>query len=177
MSALAPELVPPRSLDLPGVVWGIDPSTRRISVGILAPGAEPQWHTLSLAQGANNAFRLSGAMDLLPDWFLRLTHPDYPALVVVEQPFAGGRHVQHESLHMVGVVLGSLYQYHVASEILMMGPGTWKSKALGAGHGRAEKPEIMRWARECCGYTADLQDEADALGIATAGGVLLAGKR
>jgi hypothetical protein len=203
-------LVPPGSLSLREPVLGFDPSTRRIA-GAAVGLPVPTWRMLSLEQG-QPAARLRAAMrDLMPwlrDWrtaegFQR------PGLVVIEQPFASGRYVPHESLHMIGVLQAALWDVLAPVEIVFLGPAEWKSRALGAGHGAAKKPEILRWAREVCGLEAECMfcengldplgeeeakkrkawkagdcrgptpahDLADALGIATAGGVLLEQRR
>jgi hypothetical protein len=152
---LMPELVPPLALSLRDVVWGIDPSTRRIAVGMLAPGVEVGWRTLSLEQAQSNAARLWKAVHALPPWFEQLRDDDVfgrPALVVVEQPFSSGRHVPHESLHMVGVVLASLWgALGLGAEIAMLNPSEWKSRGLGKGRGFAKKPGILAWARAAAG--------------------------
>lgn len=201
-ASLLPELVPPLALELRDVVWGIDPSVRRIAVGMLAPGVEVGWRTLSLEQGHSNASRLWKAVGVLPGWFEQLRDDETfgrPRLVVVEQPFSSGRHVPHESLHMVGIVLAALWgALGLGSELVMLNPSEWKSRGLGKGRGFAKKPAILAWARSAAGYEGTCatcgdglqphvggkragdctrpsaaHDEADALGMATAGGVLL----
>jgi Holliday junction resolvasome RuvABC endonuclease subunit len=157
----------------------VDPSTRRISVGVIdgRDGMVISWDTQSLMQGLHHA-RLWKAVEALVPFFTGLRNTAPPALVVVEQPFAGGRHVPHESLHMLGVVLATLWgSLGMSAEVMMLSPTVWKSRALGKGRGFAKKPEIMQWAREACGYTGSLEDEADALGIATAGVLALEQRR
>ena len=92
----------------------------------------------------------------------------------LEQPFAKGRNVHPSSQQMVGVVLAALGNALGTVRLGLIAPATWKKWALGEGHGFAEKDEIMEWAR-LQGYDRDFPDEADALGIATAGGVIVSG--
>jgi Holliday junction resolvasome RuvABC endonuclease subunit len=192
--------VPPRSLlaELPGPVWGIDPSTQRVSVGIVSPTGITA-HTLSLTQGGAHAgVRLARAMPDLQRFFARLggipsrsgTHVDDPALmpvaIAVEEPFGGaGTGVPVDSYILCGVVLAALAATFGERPVLLrqwqgkkrrwspigVGPSSWKARALGAGHGRAKKPEIEAWARAACGWDGPSptrpQDESDALAIAT----------
>jgi len=67
---------------------------------------------------------------------------------------------------VVGVIMLAAARATGAVVEAQRSPASWKAGALGRGHGRAKKPEILAWARAECGYTGDLQDEADALGIA-----------
>lgn len=204
-TTLGAGLTPPRSLNLSGAVWGYDPSTRRIALGTLSyPGPLIGADTLSLSQGLPHA-RLWNAVAGLVPWLQGLLDAGlpHPHLLVVEQPFSSGRHVPHESLHMIGVLQAALWRvFGMSAELMFMSPSVWKSKALGAGHGFAKKPEILAWAREACGFTGTCErcrdglepdgtgkragdctrpsaahDEADALGVATAGAVLLDGRR
>jgi hypothetical protein len=104
-----------------------------------------------------------------------------PAGIYLEEPFGGsdkpgpgGRIIKPHphAFYFVGLVRCALGHLFAQPEVQMIGPPAWKAKALGAGHGHAKKPEIMQWAREV-GYTGSSEDEADALGIATAGAVIL----
>jgi hypothetical protein len=186
--------VPPRSLlaSLPGPVWGIDPSTQRISLGIVSPGGV-EARTLSLAQGGDHpGVRLARAESALCVWFAQLARLDWPSpdgraprlipvALAVEEPFGEGHGAPPVQLQMMcGVVLAAVWrQFGTRTRVLMKGrganigvpPGTWKAQAMGAGHGRARKPEITAWAQRACGWpgvsATRPQDEADALGIAT----------
>jgi hypothetical protein len=113
----------------------------------------------------------------------------------------GHLHVPKESYHVIGILLAVLGQFGVRVD--RMGPTSWKALALGEGAGMTKKPElckvppqkthawraaapgepiccakcgvdypVLSWARQQ-GYAGASWDEADAVGIATAGGVLL----
>ncbi len=147
------------------------------------------------------ARRLAESQGLIVGWAGELLTTWDPVLVVVETPFAHGRLVPVESFHVIGILLAVLGQFGVRVE--RMGPSSWKRAALGPGGGGAKKPpfkcgrggshrwpmaerwgdgacercahepyRVLAWAR-AAGYDGALWDEADAIGLATAGGVLL----
>lgn len=187
MTATLPGLdVPPWSLELDRPVFGIDPSTVRMSVCVLLPAGERDGRafcveTLSLPRHTDPVRRLGlGLADLRP-WLTRLLEAWGPQLVVVEQPFAQAKHVPPASYYVLGVLLAILGS--CGATVQTVSPAEWKSKALGKGHGGVRKPKrssgeeyaVLSWARSV-GYTGSLWDEADAIGIATAGGVMLGSK-
>ncbi len=174
---LLPEAVPPRSLILEDVVWGIDPSTKRIALAIVGPNADGNGsvrstHVLELRQ-TGGAQRLADAHEGMSAFFTEQSAPEAPKAVVVEQPFAGGRNVHPQSYFMVGVTLAALAGAIPTAEVELKDPGSWKRLAMGQGRGQAKKEEIMTWAWSI-GYDGDDQDEADAVGIGTACAVLWA---
>lgn len=147
----------------------------------------------------NEHVRLAATFAELESWLAGLVRVWSPEVVVVETPFAHGRLVPTESFHVIGVLLAVLGGLRVRVE--RMGPQEWKRAALGAGAGGTKKPAakcprggshtwpranvygdgsclkcgaagygVLRWARTA-GYEGVLWDEADALGLATAGGV------
>jgi hypothetical protein len=192
-------LQPPRSLTaLDGPVWGVDPSTLRMSFGavipeyaLAVPPHEParvmttappeiRWATVSLPRkveplsawfGLSFAWTGEEILRLRGEW-------GEPALVLVEEPFAGGQARVHPSSNrMLGVLLaalGSAFGHRVRVELVH--PNSWKLAAMGKGRGSAKPPEYLEWAREVAGYSGELEDEAAAIGIATAAGVRLAGR-
>jgi len=164
--------VPPRSLGLVDPVFGLDVSTQRLALGIVGPGPRVLWHYTPLAPGPPGAVRLAGAHADALAWLGAKVTQHRPVYVVVEQPFARGHHVHPELHYAVGVVLAALGQVmHVGGIVDLMGPPAWKRRALGDGHGAATKAQVMAWAREACDYGGHVQDEADALAIATAGAI------
>lgn len=186
--ALPGVILPPWSISPERAVVGIDPSTRRMSAAVFIPVSERTDRaftvsTLSLPQvDRNESRRLALQQTAIVPWLGDLLRVHDPALVVVEEPFAGtiggAVRVPRESYHVIGILLAVLGQFGVRVE--RMGPSSWKSMALGAGQGNARKPgrkdtfpyAVLTWAR-AAGYDGDLWDEADAIGMATAGGVLL----
>lgn len=160
--------------------------------------------TLSLPQPEKNeALRLALAQRELVPWMGQLLTLWKPELVVVETPFAYGRMVPSESFHVIGILLAVLGTYGV--KVGRLNPGQWKKEALGAGAGGTKKPPakcpaggghawprdgepgiacrkcgveygVLAWAR-AAGYEGRLWDEADAIGLATAGGVVLERRR
>lgn len=202
MTAL-PGLAPPASLRLGrSNVWGVDPSTLRVSVaGLLGSGGVDGvpgvvWATRSLPRAETPHLRWGGAygaLDPFVDTLVQLW--GRPDLVLVEQPFSGGHHTEPASYYALAVVLAALGQLGMATDVELIDPMSWKLLATGSGYAPglpaapkgasaaerrkvsgarrvAEKARLMEWAR-VAGYTGELQDEADAVGIATAAGVKL----
>jgi Holliday junction resolvasome RuvABC endonuclease subunit len=174
-------LRPPRSLELVHPVWGFDPSTKRISLGIIEPVRWPghpveigvRWATLSLPQPRDTTRRLAASMDELLPWLREHVQHDQPEAVYVEQPFAQAKRVHPQSYFMVGVLLACLGAVLPGScPLHTLNPPQWKAAALGQGHGHAREHEYLEWARDAAGYTGDLFDEAAAIGVATGGAVL-----
>lgn len=173
--------LPPASLTPQWPVFGIDPSTQRMSLAVLLPVPQRRFvgptgpvpcvvDTLSLPQ-RKGAERWAAIQRELVPWLGALIGSWRPQAVFIEQPFAYGRSVPPVSYYAIGVLLAVLGSYRQRVE--MIGPGEWKKLALGAGKGAARKPDVLAWARRAAGYEGALEDEADAIGVATAGGVLL----
>lgn len=176
--------VPPWSLRPQRAVVGIDPSTRRMSAAVLVPAAERSdaafvVSTLSLPQPGTDSLRLAQGREALEPWIRKLVRTWEPGLVVVEQPFAAAKHVPPVSYYAIGVLLELLGRWY-GDRVEMVTPAQWKKAAMGTGKGGVRKPkpgssevyEVLAWARSA-GYSGSLWDEADAIGIATFGGVLL----
>lgn len=167
-------LVPPRSLTgLREPVWGIDPSSLRMSLAMIVPGGPSvEVSTRSLPKSSMGLSRwFAESYDVLVPWLSSWATAYPPALVLLEEPFSHGKtHVHPTSNRMLGVLLAALGRAlgSPVELVELIGPQSWKAQALGAGHGHATKPEIMEWARAAAGYQGSLQDEADAIGIATA---------
>lgn len=184
--SLSPALQPPHGLVLPGPVWGLDPSTLRLSAGTVVPwdpdgeGNRLFWRTCSYSTSGTMEKRLALALGSLLRFFTQL-RDEYgrPAAIYLEEPFGGsdkpgkgGRIIKPHphAFYFVAVVRCALGHVFAEVPVEMIGPPSWKKLALGTGHGFADKAEIMRWARSL-GYDGMLEDEADAIGIATAGAV------
>lgn len=150
----------------------------------------------------NEARRLALAQREIVPWMGGLLTLWKPTLVVVETPFAFGRMVPAESFHVIGILLAVLGTFGVRvgrmgpstwkKEALGAGRGgtkkppakcpaggshTWAADDVLTG---ARVPcvkcdvdyAVLTWAREA-GYAGRSWDEADAVGLATAGGVVL----
>lgn len=204
--ALEGGLTPPRSLTgLSGPVWGCDPSSLRMSfaavvppmrwlageaAGEAIPGAPVTvtWSTVSLPRKTE-----------LQSWWFALCYRAIvgevaelaerwgrPDLVLVEEPFGGGgkpgdkkpRTVHPTSNRMLGVLLAGLgHVFGMTVDVQLISPMSWKALALGKGGGHAKPAVYLEWARTAAGYTGELEDEAAAIGIATAAGVKLQTRR
>lgn len=170
-------LVPPRSLDLPGHVWGIDPSTQKIALAILPMGAHPVpvVQKLKLEQDDGGAGRLAKLHAALGEWALPLATEYPPTLVLIEQPFGRGKRVHPQSYFIVGVALAALRTLLGEAGIIdTVDPMTWKRDALGEGKGAASPAVYTAWAQQVAGYEGKDEDEAAAVGVATCAGLRLA---
>lgn len=203
MTATLPGLdLPPWSLMLERPVLGIDPSTRRMAGAVLLPAAARAdaafvVSTCSLPQPGDVALRLAESQALIVPWVGELVRDHGVMHVFVEQPY--GKHVPIVSYYTLGVLLAVLATYRLP--VRMIQPSSWKLLAMGKGSGSVRKPHpkcprggshdwpltpvgpvecrkcgvdypVLSWAR-ANGYAGTLYDEADAIGIVTAGGVLL----
>lgn len=172
--ALDPGLGPPRSLrTLTDPCWGIDPSSLRVSLAVVPAGAgEVVVMTRSLPKASMGLSRwYAESHAVLVPWLEEMAARFPPGLVLLEEPFSHGKsHVHPTSNRMLGVLLAALGRAlgSPVELVELIGPQSWKARALGKGHGHAKKDEVMAWARDAAGYQGELQDEADAIGIATA---------
>lgn len=177
----------PSTGDVTLPLWGIDPQTTRVSVGIRM-GAGATAHTLELPprKGFKNDeskeawWHAVVVRDLLR--FFRALKEEHgvPAAVRLEEPFGGviqGKGGAKGKVRAPAQSSGRAFGATLAGLGLALGPGVpvefcsppeWKARALGKGHGFAEKPTIVAWAEGTFGWvSADRpDDEADALGIA-----------
>ena len=181
---------PPASLQLVDAVWGIDPSTLRVSIGMLLPtGAAPRvaWETCSLPKHRSDPgvwFALCLA-ELEPFFHGLVERYGRPLQVGVEEPFGGGgksgdkkpRTVHPSSNRMLGVTLAALGRA-VGQQTLtfLIQPNSWKRAAMGQGWGGAKPAQYLAWAQSV-GYSGVLEDEAAGIGVATATGVLVERRR
>jgi Holliday junction resolvasome RuvABC endonuclease subunit len=147
--------------------WGIDPSTQRVSIAWVTDGGERGVQTRSFDPLLRDGERLWHIY--AETWDLcKQIHASRPARFVwVEQPFAFGKPVPPVSYMAMGAIMIAARRVTAAPVEPCAPPGRWKKLALGPGYGNAKKEQIMVWARER-GYDGNLQDEADALGIAVA---------
>lgn len=172
--ALDPGLRPPRSLTaLRDACWGLDPSSLRVSLAVVSPGGLVDVETRSLPKSSMGLSRwYAESYATLVPWLTARAAERTPGLVLLEEPFSHGKsHVHPTSNRMLGVLLAALGRALAPQRVELVeliGPQSWKARALGKGHGHAKKDEILSWARAAAGYGGELQDEADAIGIATA---------
>lgn len=162
------------------VVWGVDPSTVRVSIawtdgaenrGVLTKSFGTGWSHAGLRM----AYVLHGTMRLAEA--VESACGGGPRLVLVEQPFGRPR-PDPVSFMAVGVMLATLAKHLGWSDRVQLVPvPTWKSQAWGTAPDELKaglwkksaesKEALMRLAR-WDGYGGRLQDEADAWGIARA---------
>jgi hypothetical protein len=149
--------------------WGVDPSTQRVSIAYVTDNDLRHVMTRSFRQdlddGARWAHVYAETFELCRALYLAAP----PRLVLVEQPFAspkGGNRV-HPSSYMAiaGIMIAAVRV--TEAQVRMVNVSSWKARAYGKGNGHAGKDFMMAWARGQ-GYQGDLQDEADAYGLAEA---------
>lgn len=151
-----------------------------------ASGPKLVWDTLSLPTLKHLAARQAAAVRVMCPWLARLEERwGRPEVIGYEAPLAGGN-TPLPSFYVVGallVAIGEVFEGSVALD--PWSPSEWKKVATGAGYirglpkampkaekRRAEKARLVEWAQGV-GYTGELDDEADSVGVATATGVRL----
>lgn len=144
-------------------VWGIDPSTVRISCAARGPGF---WVVESVGVQSPQGSRLALIFKRGITFFRALAERFPPDEVWIEQP--SGPHLNLQLVYAVGAVGGAVGVAVPGVPLYTVPPSTWKLAAFGKGNGNAGKPYIMERAR-AEGYEGAVQDEADALGISKGG--------
>lgn len=176
--ALGAELGPPRSLLhlLPGPVWGIDPQTTRVSLGILLPEGWPvaslQAHTKSLPNTGPPGRRAWHGLLALRTFFAAV-RDEYGAPVAIGLEVPNPKSMQgnkQRQIELQGVLYAALWDVLGDVPVAEVFPVSWKAAALGKGYGHAKPAVYVRWAESACGWRAGPtcpDDEAAALGVAT----------
>jgi Holliday junction resolvasome RuvABC endonuclease subunit len=158
------------------VVWGIDTSTRAVSLAIADDDtATTTTHTLHI----DSAGRLRGAeraarhLLALTPWIVAHALKQQPECVAVEAPYGhgGSQNGAHPSSQQCYGILLAVLGTHIACPIVELSPTQWKD--YGLGNARADKAQILQWAQLSHNYDGALQDEADAIGVACAASYLL----
>jgi hypothetical protein len=169
------ELPPKRRIVVPrgcATHWGVDPSTKRLSIAwVRADGTRGVITDSFLA--LEGAARLHCIFDMTRR--LAVMAPP-PGFIYVEQP--GGEKRNYPLFYAVGVTLAGLSAaWGPGTTIEVVTPAHWKKVAVGRGNiYKPSRKELGRtpefddygvavWAREN-GYAGSLWDEADAWGIA-----------
>lgn len=193
-------LAPPQSLRLDRPVWGVDPSTAVMAFAGLLPGTRDDRYADVGPRIAVESVRLPGpgepihrrwrlSCSLLCTAVTRLTQEwGVPGLVLVEQPFSTGHKTEPTSYYAIGALLIALGDLRLQeTDVEMVPPQSWKKAATGLGRlvsnvgskrdqWKAEKRRLVEWAQRA-GYAGSDSNEADAVGLATAAGVLLEQRR
>lgn len=166
--------------------WGVDGSTRCVSIGVASPSGQRAVRTAPFPKISGPA-RLGAIYALTRDLALDLARRYPPGLILVEQPSGSSQAVNHELEYAVGVIQAAVYDgaYQAVRHGVPMDTvvaSWWKARACGSGAIRKtykdaqtgrkrplalEDYEVMRWARSV-GYKGTSWDEADALAIAEA---------
>jgi Holliday junction resolvasome RuvABC endonuclease subunit len=153
-------------------VWGIDPSTAALALGI-HDGISYQTAAVGLPRHTDPLRRLAASLPVAQEWLERVAHErGQPSLVVIEQP-AGTGHKVHPATWYATAMTAMATANAVECPIHMVGPPTWKMEALGKGSGHAKKGQVFTWAR-VQGWKGTSQDEADTVGIARCAYIRLA---
>jgi hypothetical protein len=183
---MLPGLQPAFSIEIPGEVWGIDPSTLRMSVSRVGAGGVIDVATCSLVRADWLPLRQARAFQTLRSFFGVLRGRwGHPLAVGVEAPLTGGT-TPLASFYVIGAMYAALGEALAGTrgtfggpEIVEFNPPQWKRAATGMGYGRfekslskakrreLEKQRLLEWAWTV-GYTGRLSDEADACGVGVA---------
>jgi hypothetical protein len=167
--------------------WGVDPSTKRVSIAWATADGEHGVATRSFPNEPNLGRRYALIYSETVQFVSKLaTDIGWPGLVWIEQ--ASGKQQNPRLVYAIGVIIAGVFAglWHAQAKIAETYEGAarhfplpeietiesarWKKRALGPGWARLKKEDgaIIRWAQETVGYTGSLYDEADALGIAEA---------
>lgn len=159
------------------IVWGIDPSTKRIATSVVDVERRRviDVRTLSLPTHPRELKprELAEQMQAQLEHFREKVDAfGTPTFVAIERPFGGGgpkaRTVAVESHYAFAITLAALAGTVGRNVgVLELGPGTWKARC-GVG-GKAKKPAILAWARERHGYVGTCITCADGANPATSG--------
>lgn len=148
------------------VAWGIDCSTRAVSLAVLTPDTA-HTHTIHIdpAGRYRGAERCAKHLLALTGWIVPHNLMQQPDVVTVEIPFGNPR--PHPSSYECRGVLLAVLGTHVHAPVLELSPTQWKDYAIA--DGGATKQRVLEFSRFHFDYTGHLQDEADALCIGAAG--------
>lgn len=154
--------------------WGVDPSTKRVSIGASLRDAR---HVDTRSFTSSAGPRRLGLI-YAETWHFTnvMAEHFWPGFVLVEQP--SGKAPNPNLLYAVGVIQAAVYSAlaRLAQRdgfpwpvVETVPSATWKSLAIGPGWAKLDKAagDILRLARED-GYDGDSLDEADAWFIAKA---------
>lgn len=181
MAELRPQ---PRSIIVPhgfSSWWGVDPSTRGVSIG---------WVTAAGERGVVSELVREKGLARLPRLFQAGMKASlaagrgggYPGLIVIEQPSGSGQQVNHELEFAVGAIAAGILSGQPGGlpEFQLVVASWWKKRACGNGaikktrkvDGKTralalDEYEVMRWAM-LNGYRGASWDEADAMAMAEA---------
>lgn len=161
--------------------WGVDVSTKRVSIGWVDAALNRGVRTVSFPalDGGRRFATIYADVGLLVNDLRGVLGAPSPGVVLVEQPAAFGRPVEPNLQYAVGATLGGVYAALAARDeacrVETVPVGHWKR--LATGKGNLKKPNrrkgdtfeygVLTWARRH-GYAGALDDEADALAIAEA---------
>lgn len=170
------ESAPSRRIIVPkghGWWWGVDPSTRGVSIAYVNAKGRRGVRTMPFAAGEGPA-RLAQILSLTRSntgWLcLRGFNP---GIVLIEQP--SGKQDNPTLLYAVGVIQGAIaaalaevYGREIRCEAVTS--AHWKKVACGRGNiykpkRRGDPYGVLTWA-QANGYRGSSWDEADALGVA-----------
>ena len=150
-----------------GKVWGIDPGTAALALA-MHDGLHYVAELTKLPRSSDPLRRLAAS---IPAMRRHMENWAYlygaPSLVMIEQPAGTGHNVHPATWYITGATAIAVAET-VDCPIQMVGPPTWKSEALGKGHGHASKLQVQAWVR-AQDYEPGSEHEADACGLARCG--------
>jgi Holliday junction resolvasome RuvABC endonuclease subunit len=149
-------------------VWGVDVALSRLAFAFAAIASERiEVETLITPTDATEGERL-GQLDRQVRIYAHQLASRFPPFVVwVEQP--SGRHRALQLSYGTGVVQAAIFET-LRVPVWTIPSSTWKQRTVGAGN--ATKAQVRAWV-DGLGVTVESQDEADAVGIAQAGRLMV----
>ena len=155
-----------------GRCWGIDPGTAWMALGI-HDGVRYGASSCHLPRAADPLRRLSAALPAMCEFLERAVHVyGRPSVVCIEQPAGVGHNVHPATWYITGAT-GMAVVQTVDCPVHLVGPPTWKSEAMGKGHGHSTKEQVRAWVH-ARGWRGSSEHEADAAVIARCAYVRLA---
>ena len=148
--------------------WGIDPSTRGVSIAHVAPDGTRGVSTVTF-EGGEGGKRLAAILRHTRGLAVVLAGKCAPGVIVVEQP--SGKRPNPSLSYAVGVVMAAVCEAIPGVKLETVPSATWKRVACGRGDIRKPKPSsgeeyaVLTWAKTR-GYAGKSYDEVDAMGVA-----------
>lgn len=159
-----------------GFVWGVDVALSRLAIACASLAtSDVAVVTVPISVGdATEGERLALLDRQVRSNACKLAALFPPTVVWVEQP--SGRHRALQLTYCTGVVQAAMFEVLGGVPVWSIPSSAWKRRALGDGHGNASKAQVRAWV-DGLGVEVDGQDEADAVGIAVAGRLMVASGR
>ncbi|HEU4382823.1 MAG TPA: crossover junction endodeoxyribonuclease RuvC [Anaeromyxobacteraceae bacterium] len=144
------------------IVLGIDPGSRRCGFGAVAREGS-RLRVVATGKLVPGDLPVPERLGVILDAVMALIERVGPSEVAVEQVFSGA---SARSALLLGQARGVVLAAAARAGLPVFEYAPAQVKLALTGHGRADKPQMMRMARALFGVQATVSDEADALALA-----------